>query len=466
MAAEILHLRSPLRWSTDWSQQDIAEFYRVESALIQAGFDLHTDRGLSDEGDPWFIFCRADSGEVFIHFARIDGEYVVDAGASGQAIRGTNFTALVRDIIEKQPLIQARSRSSKNVFLHPAALLIALVGGAFFHSHEAKAATTHPDHGHADSKRQIVFLSGASKEAQDQTLDSVQVAAILTGVMIGLDRQMDLAPPPVDVVHAAAVGGPPPPPPPPGPPPGPLDGPSRATDAVLTAAAPYDAHLGIRALDIVAPQTSGPDHTPPIHLSLSAPPETALVWPTALSPPQPSDALAHNAYAGLSSDLISIGGDASQAIQWAESMANISPAAVLQMTRLPVSLADLINHGAQAGSHPATILSSAPATPETTDPTGTTTVNPPASVPAPAPAAATFDPHDPAVVAAGVSFLAVIQIPDVIVTGHGIVIYDGAIMSSLPKGAVLESLTFQFNDGTTLSLVGTAPEIQSVHWVA
>ena len=30
----------------------------LNSALIQAGLKIDTERGVSDEGDPWFAFCR------------------------------------------------------------------------------------------------------------------------------------------------------------------------------------------------------------------------------------------------------------------------------------------------------------------------------------------------------------------------------------------------------------------------
>lgn len=82
MAAQVLSFfqRSPRlapARPTDWSQQELAEFYRVEGALIRAGISVGTDRGMSDENEPWFCFYRQDDGEVVIHFARIDGEYII-----------------------------------------------------------------------------------------------------------------------------------------------------------------------------------------------------------------------------------------------------------------------------------------------------------------------------------------------------------------------------------------------------
>jgi uncharacterized protein YfiM (DUF2279 family) len=66
MAAQVLSFfqRSPrlAPAPSDWSQQELAEFYRVESALIRAGIRVGTDRGMSDENEPWFVFYRADDG--------------------------------------------------------------------------------------------------------------------------------------------------------------------------------------------------------------------------------------------------------------------------------------------------------------------------------------------------------------------------------------------------------------------
>lgn len=113
----------------DWSTQEIAEFYRVESALIQAGLSVETDRGLSDEGDPWLVFCHSDSGDVIAHFARMDGEYVVAAAALPHALRGPDLTQIVRRFVSENPIslpsIEMSGRD--NVILHPAVLLTAFV---------------------------------------------------------------------------------------------------------------------------------------------------------------------------------------------------------------------------------------------------------------------------------------------------------------------------------------------------
>jgi collagen type I alpha len=80
MGAVISFFRPAPTTQGDWSQQELAEFYRVEAALIRAGMRITSEQGLSDEAEPWFVFCRLD-GEAIMHFARIDGSYVVSSEA-------------------------------------------------------------------------------------------------------------------------------------------------------------------------------------------------------------------------------------------------------------------------------------------------------------------------------------------------------------------------------------------------
>ena len=123
----------------DWNQRELAEFYRVEDALTKSGVAISTDRGLTDEGEPWFVFCRQDDEEVIVHFARIGGEYVVASNFTEAVFRGRNFQTLVRELLDSRPYVLPHS-SRSTVFLHPAALLAALVVTAYVKSSELNAA--------------------------------------------------------------------------------------------------------------------------------------------------------------------------------------------------------------------------------------------------------------------------------------------------------------------------------------
>jgi hypothetical protein len=121
----------------DWSQRELQEFYRVEGALTKSGVGISTDRGLTDEGDPWFVFFRQDNEEVIVHFARIGGEYVVASNFAEAVFRGRNFQTLVRELLDSHPYVLPKQHSSRStVFLHPATLLAALVVTGYVKSSE------------------------------------------------------------------------------------------------------------------------------------------------------------------------------------------------------------------------------------------------------------------------------------------------------------------------------------------
>ncbi len=172
MALSVIPLFRARERAHDWTQQELAEFYRVESALVQGGLQIESDRGLTDEGDPWFVFCRADTGEPVAHFARTGGEYLIASPAYQGVTRGANFRALVENLIGRHKLLQdVHKPSNGNIFLHPAALLIAIVGTAFFKVADARAADSSDSDGsdasgaapagHADADVGLTFFGGS-----------------------------------------------------------------------------------------------------------------------------------------------------------------------------------------------------------------------------------------------------------------------------------------------------------------
>ena len=132
----------------DWSQQELAEFYRVEAALVSSGVAVTTDRGVTDEGDPWFVFCREDNEEVIVHFARIDGEYVVASNLTEGVVRGRNFNNLVRELLDSHPYVVPKANSRRQtVYLHPATLLAALIVTGYLKSAELNSGPDEADRG-------------------------------------------------------------------------------------------------------------------------------------------------------------------------------------------------------------------------------------------------------------------------------------------------------------------------------
>lgn len=126
--------RAVLQWPgrratrAGWTNDELAELYRVEHALTQAAVRVETDCGVSDEGDPWFAFCRPD-GQVVVHVARFDGLYHLHCLMLPQPLKGASFAALARTYVATLPQPQCRHRSGA-VVAHPSALLSLLVAAA------------------------------------------------------------------------------------------------------------------------------------------------------------------------------------------------------------------------------------------------------------------------------------------------------------------------------------------------
>lgn len=129
----------------DWSNQELADLFRVRQLLSSANVPVETDRGITDEGDPWFVFCHSN-GEVFIHLCRIDGLYVLDSPNVLRPLRGADFNALIADFTNQA--IPARGSEDAperrvirlerggKVRLHPSAMLAALIWTLFLASEE------------------------------------------------------------------------------------------------------------------------------------------------------------------------------------------------------------------------------------------------------------------------------------------------------------------------------------------
>lgn len=86
-----------------WSSQELAQFRRVFDALWDAGLCLETDSGMTDEGEPWFVFCDVNSGEVVAHFARISGKCEVYAPFLNGTLSGRGLPELVQRFLDRCP---------------------------------------------------------------------------------------------------------------------------------------------------------------------------------------------------------------------------------------------------------------------------------------------------------------------------------------------------------------------------
>lgn len=466
MVAQVINLfRRPAALPEDWTQAEIAEFYRVESALIQAGLRIETDRGLSDEGEPWFVFCRADDGDVVIHFARIDGHYVISSPAYDGVAEGLNFQALVRNLLDRHPLVQTRKAANNNVFLHPAAILIAIVGTAFFKTGEAKA-----DDGSSKTDTRRALLATTSSPAAVVTLpgegtikiDGAQAMAILTSAMLILQRDGALAA--TSQAHASAV----------------VLTPSLERDAAPAAPtattveggraelnfSPTDPAIkSLLALTAVladlpkAPSLPAAMAVAQEIVGYSAQPAIQSA-PAQATPPSSVHAPTIERWQ-LEIDLRAAQVPEVAAIRVVQVLAHGELTSVnVQQGDLPDILAKFIAQGEVIGLRPAL----AP------EPTGGEQTSQPPAAEAPTDTPSSPQPSTPAIGDANAVakqifdfFVSHTQKVEIVVTGSSVVLYDASLMRPSADWSDVSSITLNFDDGSTISIVGHGYSIMDHH---
>lgn len=136
--------------SQGWSNQELSDLYRAHRLMALAGISTEIDCGLTDEGDPWFVFMD-NRNEVFVHFSRYDGAYMVSSQVHDKPIWGDSLAELVVKFSEllrlaskndpdRQNVVSIARRSNDSVLVHPAAALAALVWSIYLLSDDLAAA--------------------------------------------------------------------------------------------------------------------------------------------------------------------------------------------------------------------------------------------------------------------------------------------------------------------------------------
>jgi hypothetical protein len=115
----------------EWSNQELAEFYRISEIMAQAGLHVEIDQGKTDEGDPWLVFVRLETDDVIAHFARVDGFFVSVSSLTQDIYRGHDVRSVINQMLERHPLMVPRSGGRGRLFLHPSVVLTAFVAAAF-----------------------------------------------------------------------------------------------------------------------------------------------------------------------------------------------------------------------------------------------------------------------------------------------------------------------------------------------
>jgi hypothetical protein len=114
-----------------WQNQDLAELYRVRDRLCASGLSVEVEGGVSDEGDPWFIYQQAGTDLVVVHIARIDTHIHIVNCITGTTYIGSTFREVSDRMLDDAPVVLgARVRRASNVVMHPSAFLTAFVAAA------------------------------------------------------------------------------------------------------------------------------------------------------------------------------------------------------------------------------------------------------------------------------------------------------------------------------------------------
>ena len=98
-----------------WSNQELAQLHRAARILDKNGLRLDSDHGVTDEGDPWWVFCDTDTGDVLVHFARIGGQYVACAPFCTGGLTGCMFRDVVDKTLRNGIGAQLTSRAARSI---------------------------------------------------------------------------------------------------------------------------------------------------------------------------------------------------------------------------------------------------------------------------------------------------------------------------------------------------------------
>ena len=88
-----------------WSKHEFDMLLGAAKFLRSEGAKLVTDHGVTDEGEPWFVFCDPQSGDVLVHFARIAGKYLACVPFRDYVFTGHGLNALLDNVFQSRSIV-------------------------------------------------------------------------------------------------------------------------------------------------------------------------------------------------------------------------------------------------------------------------------------------------------------------------------------------------------------------------
>jgi len=175
----------------DWSQQELAEIYRVLHLLQKAGVCVDLDRGLTDKDEPWAVFFDPNGEDVFLHIARLNGKYLLVSEVLDIKVVESSFRKAI-DQFESAVGVAMKNNTdrSSNVVVHPAAQLMFSLVAVFLivKSKSAQASTEPEDTGtSADFAKIRAFLGRLQEAIENPVMMAAMVSALVLSSSTGQD---------------------------------------------------------------------------------------------------------------------------------------------------------------------------------------------------------------------------------------------------------------------------------------
>jgi hypothetical protein len=104
MSARI-SVATPIVCQLGWSSDELDLLLGAAKFLQSEGADLVTDHGVTDEGEPWFVFCDPENRDVLVHFAKIDGEYLACVPFRNRALTGNVLHCLLDRFLQSRCIV-------------------------------------------------------------------------------------------------------------------------------------------------------------------------------------------------------------------------------------------------------------------------------------------------------------------------------------------------------------------------
>jgi hypothetical protein len=97
-----IFVATPTMCQLGWSREELGLLLGAAKFLQSEGAGLVTDHGVTDEGEPWFVFCDPENNDVLVHFARISGEYLACVPFHNHALTGKVLHGLLDSFLQSR----------------------------------------------------------------------------------------------------------------------------------------------------------------------------------------------------------------------------------------------------------------------------------------------------------------------------------------------------------------------------